>query len=96
MLKKILFTVGVLFVSTLTAATLKMNTDAVGEKAAHFLEHLDDTVRAFPRALRHQNHVEFDALQLSLLLNQSANIEQKLDVLIAELRKTNQLLAEKK
>ena len=62
----------------------------------YFLEKIDGSMPRVIRGLSHQNAKEFNAMQFAVMLNESANIERKLDILIAEIRKTNKLLAQKK
>ena len=73
---------------------VSINAKVVSPSGAKFLQQLDDRTEAFPRALRNQQKSEFDVLQLMVMLNQSANIEVKLDELISEQQKTNKLLTQ--
>lgn len=73
--------------------SLTINNKAIGKNAQHYLSTLDDATEGYVRALRRGSEVDFDALQLVVTMNQTANIEKKLDILIDEIRKNNQLLA---
>lgn len=81
------------FVSPIQASVLKINTNATGKQATSFLETLDGRTEGFVRALRRGSQIDFEALQLVVLLNQTANLENKLDKLISNQQKTNALLA---
>lgn len=81
---------------TLSAAPLAINSDAVGKSSLRFIEQIDDLMPGYIRGLSNQKPTEFNALQFAAMLNQSANIEKKLDILIAEMRETNRLLKAKK
>ncbi|MGL6029429.1 MAG: hypothetical protein ACRC0M_06560, partial [Legionella sp.] len=95
-IKSTLVAVSLLGVCTLNAAPLAINHDAVGKSSLRFLEQLDDQMPGFVRGLSYQKPAEFNALHFAAMLNQSANIEKKLDILIAEMRETNRLLKAKK
>lgn len=73
--------------------SLTINNKAVGKSGHRYLSSLDYATEGAVRALRRSSEVDFDVLKLSAFMNESANIEQKLDILISEMRKTNQLLA---
>ena len=94
--KVTLITASLLGACVLNAATLVVNSDAVGKSSLRFLEQIDDQMPGFVRGLSFQKPTEFNALQFAAMLNQSANIEKKLDLLIAEMRETNRLLKTKK
>lgn len=95
-IKGFLITANLLGACTLNATPLAVNADAVGKSSLRFLEQIDDQMPGFVRGLSYQKPMEFNALQMAVMLNQSANIEKKLDVLIAEMRETNRLLKAKK
>lgn len=95
-LKVTLAALSLLGACTLNATPLVVNAEAVGQSSLRFLEQLDDQMPGFVRGLSYQKPTEFNALQMAVMLNQSANIEKKLDVLIAEMRETNRLLNAKK
>lgn len=78
------------------ATSLTVNSQAVGKSSLHFLEQIDEQMPGYVRGLSRQNTTEFNALTFAAMLNQSANIEKKLDLLIAEMRETNRLLKAKK
>ena len=94
--KATLIGASILGASALNAAPLTVNPEATGKSSLHFLEQIDDKMPGFVRGLSRQNSTEFSALQFAAMLNQSANIEKKLDLLIAEMRETNRLLKAKK
>lgn len=95
-IKTTLIALSLLGACALNAAPLVVNSEAVGKSSMQFLEKIDDQMPGFVRGLSYQKPTEFNALQFAAMLNQSANIEKKLDVLIAEMRETNRLLKEKK
>lgn len=95
-IKAALIAASLLGFSALNAAPLTVNTDAVGKSSLRFLEQIDDQMPGFVRGLSFQKPTEFNALQMAVMLNQSANIEKKLDLLIREMRETNRLLKAKK
>jgi hypothetical protein len=95
-IKTILVAASLLGACSLNAAPLVVNSDAVGKSSMRFLEEIDDQMPGFVRGLSYQKPTEFNALQFAAMLNQSANIEKKLDLLIAEMRETNRLLKAKK
>lgn len=95
-IKGILVAASLLGACALNAAPLVVNSDAVGKLSMRFLEQIDDQMPGFVRGLSFQKPTEFNALQFAAMLNQSANIEKKLDLLIAEIRETNRLLKAKK
>ncbi len=95
-IKAALIAASLLGVSALNAAPLAVNPDAVGKSSLRFLEQIDDQMPGFVRGLSFQKPTEFNALQMAVMLNQSANIEKKLDLLIREMRETNRLLKAKK
>ena len=95
-IKTTLIAASLLGACALNAAPLAVNSDAVGKSSLRFLEQLDDQMPGYIRGLSYQKPTEFKALQLAAMLNQSANIEKKLDLLIAEMRETNRLLKAKK
>jgi hypothetical protein len=96
MLKKTIVLTALLTPMLLQATPLTVNTDAVGKRQLHFLETLDEKMAPYVRGLSFQKPSEFNALQFAAMLNESANIEKKLDILIAEIRETNRLLKNKK
>jgi hypothetical protein len=75
-------------------ASVSINSKVVSTSGMKFLQQLDNRTEAFPRALRNQQKSEFDVLSLMVVLNQTANIEDKLGKLVAEQQKTNKLLAQ--
>lgn len=75
------------------SATLSINDKAVGKNGVDFVKKIDEAIGGYVRALRQASAADFDSLNLVMFMNQTANIEQKLDILIAETRKNNQLLA---
>jgi len=95
-IKGTLIAASLLGACALNAAPLAVNSDAVGKSSLRFLEQIDDQMPGFVRGLSYQKPTEFNALQMAVMLNQSANIEKKLDALIAEMRETNRLLKAKK
>lgn len=72
---------------------MSINPKAVGKNGIDFLKHLDDETDGYIRALRNGSRADFDTLSLVVFMNQTANIERKLDILINELHKNNELLA---
>ena len=74
--------------------SMEVNKQALGESGSSFVQSIDDQISGYVRALRRGSEVEFDALKLSMFMNQTANIEKKLDILISETRKNNRLLAQ--
>lgn len=95
-MKTIILALGLFCAALVNAAPLKLNQDAMGKPAMHFLQQLDEAMPPYLRALSFQKPSEFDALQMAVMLNQSANIEKKLDLLIEEIRETNRLLKQRK
>lgn len=95
-IKGTLIAVSLLGAGALNATPLTVNSDAVGKSSLQFLEQIDNQMPGFIRGLSYQKPTEFNALQMAAMLNQSANIEKKLDLLIAEMRETNRLLKAKK
>lgn len=77
-----------------TQPSASINSKVISTSGMKFLEQLDDRTGAFPRALRNQQKSEFDVLSLMVVLNQTANIEDKLNRLVSEQEKTNKLLAQ--
>lgn len=73
--------------------SMEVNKQALGDKGSSFVKTIDDQIGGYVRGLRRGSQVDFDALQLAMFMNQTANIEKKLDILISETRKNNQLLA---
>lgn len=73
--------------------SLVINKEAVGERGVSFIKSIDDQISGYVRAFRRGSQVDFDALKLVMFMNQTANLEKKLDILINETRKTNQLLS---
>lgn len=73
--------------------TLAVNDKAVGKNGVDFVKRIDDATGGYIRAMRHASEADFDTLKLAMFMNQTANMEQKLDILIAEMRRNNQLLA---
>lgn len=90
--KSVLMAASLLGACALHATPLAVNSNAVGKSSLRFLEQIDNQMPGYVRALSYQKPTEFNALQMAVMLNQSANIEKKLDVLIAEMRETNRLL----
>ena len=80
-LKASIIAASLLGVTVLNAAPLVVNAEAVGKSSLNFLEQLDDQMPGYIRGLSYQKPTEFQALQFAAMLNQSANIEKKLDVL---------------
>lgn len=95
-IKATLLVASLLSTCVLNAAPLGVNSEAIGKSSLRFLEKIDDQMPGFVRGLSYQKPTEFNALQFAVMLNQSANIENKLDLLIAEMRETNRLLKAKK
>ncbi|ERH42681.1 hypothetical protein N751_16490 [Legionella pneumophila str. Leg01/11] len=95
-IKGILIVTSLFGACALNATPLTVNSGAVGKSSLQFLEQIDEQMPGFVRGLSYQKPTEFNALQMAVMLNQSANIEKKLDVLIAEMRETNRLLKAKK
>ncbi|KTC87662.1 hypothetical protein [Legionella drozanskii] len=91
-MKTIILALGLVSAALANAAPLKLNQDAIGKPALHFIQQIDEAMPPYIRALSFQKPTEFKALQFAALLNQSANIEKKLDLLIEEIRETNRLL----
>ena len=81
MIKGVLIAASLLGACALNATPLTVNKDAVGKSSLRFLEQLDNQMPGYVRGLSYQKPTEFNALQLAAMLNQSANIEKKLDVL---------------
>lgn len=79
--------------SSFASNTLTISSKATGKSAVAYLQSLDNQTDGYLRALRRGSQVDWDALVMSVQLNQSANLEAKLDILIAEMRKNNELLA---
>jgi hypothetical protein len=73
--------------------SIRLNDKATGKNAVQFLQKMDDKTDGYVRALRRGSKVDWDALTLIVRMNQSANLEAQLDLLIAELRKNNHLLS---
>jgi len=73
--------------------SMEVNKQALGDKGSNFVKTIDDQIGGYVRGLRRSSQVDFDALELAMFMNQTANIEKKLDILISETRKNNQLLA---
>tara|TARA_Y100000588_G_scaffold394902_1_gene518191 strand:- start:2977 stop:3273 length:297 start_codon:yes stop_codon:yes gene_type:complete len=96
MLKKSILIISLFTPTLLQATPLVVNPDAQGKKSEQFLEKIEDQMAPYVRALSYQKPSEFSALQFATMLNESANIEKKLDILIAEIRETNRLLKAKK
>lgn len=95
-IKGALIAVSLLGACALNATPLVVNADAVGTSSWRFLEQIDNQMPGYVKTLSNHRPTEFNALQFAAMLNQSANIEKKLDVLIAEMRETNRLLKAKK
>ncbi|GEM_PF-4762682 len=76
-----------------TSFSMEVNKQALGDKGSNFVKTIDDQIGGYVRGLRRGSQVDFDALQLAMFMNQTANLEKKLDILISETRKNNQLLA---
>lgn len=72
---------------------MSINPNAVGNNGINFIKRLDDETDGYIRALRNGSQADFDTLSLVVFMNQTANIERKLDILINELHKNNELLA---
>ncbi len=73
--------------------TLSVNNNAVGKPGADFIKQVDDSTDGYIRALRNGSTADFDSLSLAVFINQTANIEKKIDILIDEMRKNNAYLA---
>jgi len=73
---------------------VSINSKVVSSSGMQFLQQLDNKTEGYPRALRNQQKSEFDVLSLMVMLNQTANIEDKLNKLVSEQQKTNKLLAQ--
>lgn len=88
-------TLSILALTLVSSASFSMevNKQALGDKGASFVKTIDDQIGGYVRGLRRGSQVDFDALQLAMFMNQTANIEKKLDILISETRKNNQLLS---
>lgn len=95
-IKTTLIVASLLGASTLNATPLVVNQEAVGKSSQRFIEQIDDLMPGYIRGLSSQKPTEFNALAFATMLNQSANIEKKLDSLIAQMRETNRLLKQKK
>lgn len=76
-----------------TSFAMKVNNEAVADKGINFVKTIDNQINGYLRALRRGSQVDFDALELTVFMNQTANIEKKLDILIDETRKNNRLLS---
>ena len=76
-----------------TNTTLSINNNAVGKPGADFVKQVDDSTDGYIRALRNGSTADFDSLSLAVFINQTANIEKKIDILIDEMRKNNAYLA---
>jgi hypothetical protein len=75
-----------------TSYALQINQSVSGKGAGNFLSQLDERTDGTIRIMHANSKTEFDTMFFESFLNQTANIEQKLDVLIAEMRKNNELL----
>ena len=53
---------------------------ALGDKGSNFVKTIDDQIGGYVRGLRRGSQVDFDALQLAMFMNQTANLEKKLDI----------------
>ena len=82
-----------LTVAASASFSMEVNKQAMGDSGVDFVQKVDDQMGGYVRALRRGSQANFDALSLTMFMNQTANIEKKLDILIAETRKNNKLLA---
>ena len=73
-----------------TNTTLSINNNAVGKPGADFVKQVDDSTDGY---IRNGSTADFDSLSLAVFINQTANIEKKIDILIDEMRKNNAYLA---
>jgi len=76
-----------------TSFAMEVNKQVVGDKGLHFVKAIDDQMSGYIRVMRRSSERDFDALSLVIFMNQTANLEKKLDILINETRKTNRLLS---
>lgn len=88
---KILIATAMLIVVNV-ASSMEVNKQAVQDKGIDFIKKVDSQIGGYVRAFRRGSEVDFDALSLVMFINQTANIEKKLDMLIYEIRKNNGLL----
>lgn len=79
-------------IASTTSYALQINQSVSGKGAGNFLSQLDERTDGAIRIMHVNSKAEFDTMFFASFLNQTANIEQKLDVLIAEMRKNNELL----
>lgn len=92
---KSIVTAGVVAASLMAAqagSALQVNSGVAGKGAANFLSLLDNKTDGYIRILHANSKTEFDTMFFEAFLNQTANLEQKLDVLIAEMRENNRLM----
>lgn len=92
------YTIGASFLAlssmSLAAPGLNVNSQAIGSEGQDFLHTLSGRVQTMRHAvdLRRNMHDYFDVLNLLVYLNQSSQMEKKMDSLIGELRRNNQIL----
>ena len=84
--------IAVALIASTTGYALQINQSVSGKGAGNFLSQLDERTDGTIRIMHANSKTEFDTMFFASFLNQTANIEQKLDVLIAEMRKNNELL----
>lgn len=93
---KIMLSVAIMGLTTMaysSQSSMTINPNALGKNAVGFLKEVDSKTEPYLRVLRRQSQISFDALQLAVYMNQSENMEKKMDILIREIRKSNDLLA---
>lgn len=84
--------IAAVLIASTSSYALQVNQSVSGKGAGHFLSQLDERTDGTIRIMHANSKTEFDTMFFTSFLNQTANIEQKLDVLIVEMRKNNELL----
>lgn len=95
-IKKSILTISLITISSVSFSATGLNVDnrAMGSAGDDFIRTISGKIQSMNYLvnLRRNTQDYFDVLNLLVYLNQSSQLEKKIDVLIGEMRRNNQLL----
>jgi len=95
-IKKSILTISLITISSVSFSATGLNVDnrAMGSAGDDFIRTISGKIQSMNYLvnLRRNTQDYFDVLNLLVYLNQSSQLEKKMDVLIGEMRRNNQLL----
>ncbi|GGI90889.1 hypothetical protein [Legionella impletisoli] len=95
-IKKSILTISLITISSVSFSATGLNVDnrAMGSAGDDFIRTISGKIQSMNYLvnLRRNTQDYFDVLNLLVYLNQSSQLEKKMDVLIGEIRRNNQLL----